>query len=107
MQHLDPRRDEHLSAAASPFVRFLSFLVLLACGIIALVALIGVVEQFKTIVQLSGWVLLVVVSLGALVVFGGAGYWIALRIRHAEEELQARRAARKQAQEWHEAAIER
>jgi hypothetical protein len=107
MHEMDPRRDEYRDDASSPFTRFLSFLVWLACAIITLAALVGVVEHFRTIEDLSGWVLLAVVSVGALAALGGVGYWIMLRIRQAEEALQVRKEARRHANEWHASELER
>src|SRR5215469_16873796 len=107
MQELDPRRDAYRDDAPSPFARVLSFLVVVACTLIALAVIVGVVEHFRTIEAVSGWVLLAVVSVGVLAALGGAGYWIALRIRHAEEALQARKETRKLANEWHASELER
>src|SRR5215471_13968351 len=107
MHELDPQRDAYRDETSSPFARVLSFLVWLACAIIALAVIIGVVEHFRTIEDLSGWVLLAVVSVGALAALGGAGYWIMLRIRQAEEALQARKEARRHTHEWHAAELER
>jgi hypothetical protein len=107
MHEMDPRRDEHRDDVSSPFARVLGFLVWLACALIALAVIMGVVEHFKTIEDLSGWVLLAVVSIGALAALGGAGYWIMLRIRQAEEALRARKEARLHAHEWHASELER
>jgi hypothetical protein len=107
MQEMDTMHDEHRDDASSPFARFLHFLVVVACALIALAVIIGVFEHFRTIEDVSGWVLLAVVSLGALVVLGGASYWIALRIRQAEEALRARKEARRHANEWHATELER
>jgi hypothetical protein len=107
MQEMDPRRDEYRDEAPSAFARVLGFLLWLACALIALAVIVGVVEHFHTIEDVSGWVLLAVGSLGALAALGGAGYWIALRIRHAEEALQARKEARRHANEWHASELER
>jgi hypothetical protein len=107
MQEMDPRRDEQLYHAPSPLVRFLNFLVLLACGIIGLAVIIGVFEHFKTIEQYSWWVVLAVVSVGVLAMGGLAGYWIVLRIRHAEVDFQAKKQAQEREHAWHEAEIER
>src|SRR5215469_14954415 len=107
MHEMDPQRDEYRDDAPSPFARVLGFLLWLACAVIALAALVGVVEYFRTIDDLSGWVLLAVASLGALAALGGAGYWIMLRIRQAEEALQARKEARRHANEWHATELER
>src|SRR5215470_7115352 len=101
MHEMDPRRDAYRDEASSPFARVLGFLVWLACAVIALAAIVGVVEHFRIIEVVSGWVLLAVVSIGALAALGGAGYWIALRIRQAEEALQARKEIRRHAHEWH------
>src|SRR5215469_362609 len=107
MHEMDPQRDEYRDDAPSPFARVLGFLLWLACAVIALAALVGVVEHFRTIEDVSGWVLLAVVSIGALAALGGAGYWIMLRIRQAEEALQARKEARRHANEWHASELER
>jgi hypothetical protein len=107
MHEMDQERDEHRDDASSPFARVLGFLVWLACALIALAVIIGVFEHFQTIEAVSGWVLLAVASLGALAALGGAGYWIALRIRHAEEALQARKEARRHTSEWHASELER
>jgi hypothetical protein len=107
VHEMDPQRDAYRDETSSPFARVLSFLVWLACAVIALAVIVGVVEHFRTIEDLSGWVLLAVVSICALAALGGACYWIALRIRHAEEALQARKEIRRHAHEWHEAELER
>jgi len=107
MQDIDPQRDGYRDETSSPFARVLSFLVWLACAVIALAALVGVVEHFRTIEDLSGWVLLAVISLGTLVALGGAGYWIMLRVRQVEEALQARKEARRHENEWHATELER
>src|SRR5215470_951076 len=107
MHEMDPQRDEYRDDASSPFARVLSFLLWLVCALIALATIVGVVEHFQLIERASGWVLLAVAGLGALLALGGAGYWIALRIRHAEEALQARKEARRHAHEWHATELER
>src|SRR5215470_7589940 len=107
MHEMEPRRDAYRDETSSPFARVLGFLVWLACALIALAVIVGVVEHFRTIEDVSGWILLAVVSLGALAALGGAGYWIMLRVRQAEEALQARKEARKLANEWHTSELER
>ena len=107
MHEMDQERNEYRDDASSPFARVLSFLVWLACALIALAVIVGVIEHFRTIEDVSGWVLLAVVSIGALAALGGVGYWIALRIRHAEEALQAGKEARRHAHEWHVTELER
>src|SRR5215469_8388899 len=107
MHEMDPRRNELGDDVSSPFARVLGFLVWVACALIALAAIVGVIEHFRIIEAVSGWVLLAVVSIGALAALGGAGYWIALRIRQAEEALQTRKEARQHANEWHATELER
>src|SRR5215472_2674394 len=107
MHELDPQRDAYRDEVSSPFERVLGFLVWLACALVALAVIVGVVEHFRTIEDLSGWVLLAVASLGALAALGGAGYWIMLRVRHAEEALQARKETRRHTNEWHASELER
>src|SRR5260370_11677769 len=104
MQEMDPRRDAPRDDALSPFARFLHFLVWLACALIALAAIVGVVEHFRTIEDVSGWVMLAVVSIGALATLGGVGYSIVLRIRQAEEALPARKEAPRHTHAMHATA---
>jgi hypothetical protein len=107
MQRLDPQHDEQYSQAPSPFARVLGFLLWFVCALIALATIVGVVEHFQLIERASGWVLLAVAGLGALVLLGGTVYWIVLRIRQAEADFQARKEARQRDQAWHATELER